>query len=164
MNGSAVPGPNEEYFIYQTLVGAWPLDPDETETFIERLQSDLVKSWREAKLFTSWTNPHKDYEEAVAEFVATILTPAAENRFLPDFVKLQHRVAQSGACLSLAQTLVRLLSPGVPDIYQGSELWELSMVDPDNRRPVDFAKRQSLLADGESQCRGSDEGTGSAVP
>ncbi len=83
----------------------------------------------------------------MAEFVATILTPAAENRFLPDFVKLQHRIAQSGACLSLAQTLVRLLSPGVPDIYQGSELWELSMVDPDNRRPVDFAKRQSLLAD-----------------
>jgi (1->4)-alpha-D-glucan 1-alpha-D-glucosylmutase len=147
LDGSSVPGPNEEYFIYQTLLGAWPLDPDEMETFVGRLQSTLVKSWREAKLFTSWTNPHKDYEDAVAEFVTTILTPAAENRFLPDFGKLQQRIARSGACLSLAQTLVRLLSPGVPDIYQGSELWEFSLVDPDNRRPVDFAKRQSLLTD-----------------
>ena len=85
LEGSSVPGPNEEYFIYQTLLGAWPLDPDDTETFVERLQTTLVKSWREAKLFTSWSNPHKDYENAVAEFVATILTPAAENHFLPDF-------------------------------------------------------------------------------
>ena len=79
--------------------------------------------------------------------MTTILTPVAENHFLPDFVKFQERVAASGACLSLAQTLVRLVSPGVPDIYQGAELWELSMVDPDNRRPADFAKRQALLAD-----------------
>ena len=143
LNGLSVPGPNEEYFIYQTLLGAWPLDPGEMETFVERLQNVLVKSWREAKLYTSWNNPDKDYEAAVAEFVATILTPVAENHFLPDFVKFQHRIAASGACLSLAQTLVRLVSPGVPDIYQGAELWELSMVDPDNRRPVDFAKAPS---------------------
>ena len=114
---------------------------------MERLQNVLVKSWREAKLYTSWNNPDKDYEAAVAEFVTTILTPVAENHFLPDFVKFQQRIAASGACLSLAQTLVRLVSPGVPDIYQGAELWELSMVDPDNRRPVDFAKRKALLAD-----------------
>ena len=147
LNGLSVPGPNEEYFIYQTLVGAWPLDPGEMETFVERLQKVLVKSWREAKLYTSWNNTDKDYEGAIAEFVATILTPVAENHFLPDFVKFQQRVAASGACLSLAQTVLRLASPGVPDIYQGAELWELSMVDPDNRRPADFAKRQVLLAD-----------------
>jgi (1->4)-alpha-D-glucan 1-alpha-D-glucosylmutase len=147
LNGSSVPGPNEEYFIYQTLVGAWPLDPAETETFLERLQKTLVKAWREAKQFTSWTSPDSDYETAVAEFVATILTPAAENHFLPDFSQFQRRIALGAACVSLAQTLVRLVSPGVPDIYQGAELWELSMVDPDNRRPVDFAKRQALLSD-----------------
>ena len=147
LKGLSVPGPNEEYFIYQTLVGAWPLDPAERETFVERLQNALVKSWREAKLHTSWNNPDKDYETAVAEFVTTILTPVAENHFLPDFAKFQQRIAASGACLSLAQTLVRLASPAVPDIYQGAELWEFSMVDPDNRRPVDFAKRNALLAD-----------------
>ena len=147
LNGSSVPGPNEEYFIYQTLVGAWPLDPAETETFLERLQKTLVKAWREAKQFTSWTSPDSDYETAVAEFVATILTPAAENHFLPDFSQFQRRISLSAVCVSLAQTLIRLVSPGVPDIYQGAELWELSMVDPDNRRPVDFAKRQALLSD-----------------
>jgi (1->4)-alpha-D-glucan 1-alpha-D-glucosylmutase len=146
LNGSSVPGANEEYFIYQTLVGAWPLDPDETGEFQERLQNVLVKSWREAKLYTSWSKPDKDYEGAVAEFVATILTPAAENPFLPDFLRFQRRVAASGACLSLAQTLLRLVSPGVPDIYNGAELWEFSLVDPDNRRAVDFGKRQALLA------------------
>ena len=147
LNGSSVPGPNEEYFIYQTLVGAWPLDSDELELFLERLQKSLIKAWREAKRFTSWSKPVKEYEEAVAEFVTTILTPVAENHFLPDFLKFQRRTAASGACLSLAQTLIRMVCPGVPDIYQGSELWELSMVDPDNRRPVDFLKRQLLLAD-----------------
>jgi (1->4)-alpha-D-glucan 1-alpha-D-glucosylmutase len=141
-----VPGPNEEYFIYQTLVGAWPLDPAETETFLERLQKTLVKAWREAKQFTSWSSPDSDYETAVAEFVATILTPAAENHFLPDFSQFQRRISFSAVCVSLAQTLIRLVSPGVPDIYQGAELWELSMVDPDNRRPVDFAKSQALLS------------------
>ena len=110
-------------------------------------RSVLVKSWREAKLHTSWSNPDRDYEAAVADFVTTILTPAAENRFLPDFVNFQERVAATGACLSLAQTLLRLVSPGVPDIYQGAEFWELSLVDPDNRRPVDFSKLNALLAD-----------------
>ncbi len=147
LNGLSVPGPNEEYFIYQTLVGAWPLDPGDVGSFVERLQNVLVKSWREAKLYTSWNDPDKDYEAAVAEFVTTILTPVAENHFLPDFLKFQQRIAASGACLSLAQTLVRLVSPGVPDTYQGAELWELSMVDPDNRRPVDFAKCNALLAE-----------------
>lgn len=146
VNGVSVPGDNEEYFIYQTLVGAWPLDPNEAEIFQERLQKALLKSWREAKQYTSWSNPNQEYENAVAEFVTTILSPIPENRFLPDFLAFQHRVAAHGACVSLAETLLRLVSPGVPDIYNGAELWELSLVDPDNRRPVDFKKCQALLA------------------
>jgi (1->4)-alpha-D-glucan 1-alpha-D-glucosylmutase len=146
VNGVSVPGANEEYFIYQTLVGGWPLCPNEAEAFQQRLQGALLKSWREAKLYTSWSNPDAAYESAVAEFVTTILSPVAENRFLPDFLAFQRRIAAAGASVSLAQTLVRLVSPGVPDIYNGAELWELSLVDPDNRRPVDFARRQALLA------------------
>jgi (1->4)-alpha-D-glucan 1-alpha-D-glucosylmutase len=146
VNGVSVPGANEEYLIYQTLVGGWPLCPHEVETFEKRLQAALLKSWREAKLYTSWSNPDEAYESAVAEFVTTILSPVAENRFLPDFVAFQKRIAAGGSCVSLAQTLVRLVSPGVPDIYNGAELWELSLVDPDNRRLVDFARRQALLA------------------
>jgi (1->4)-alpha-D-glucan 1-alpha-D-glucosylmutase len=147
VNGASVPGANEEYFIYQTLVGAWPLDPGEMEAFQERLQNALVKSWCEAKLYTSWSSPDKNYETAVADFVATILMPAAENRFLPDFIQFQQRVAASGAFHSLSQTVLRLASPGVPDIYQGAECWELSLVDPDNRRPVNFAKREAMLSE-----------------
>ncbi len=146
VNGASVPDSNEEYFIYQTLVGAWPLNPEETCTFRQqRLPEVLVKSWREAKLHTSWSSPDTGYENAVADFVTTILTPAEGNRFLPDFIKFQRRVSKSGAFHSLSQTLLRLVSPGVPDIYQGAESWDLSLVDPDNRRPVDFAKRQAQL-------------------
>jgi (1->4)-alpha-D-glucan 1-alpha-D-glucosylmutase len=145
INGSPAPDPAEELFIYQTLIGAWPIDGYETGSFQERLQGALLKSLREAKLHTSWSNPNPDYERAVAEFVTTILTPAEGNRFLEDFGKFQRRVAAAGACLSLAQRLLRLASPGVPDIYQGAELWELSLVDPDNRRPVDFEVRRAML-------------------
>ena len=147
MKGLLVPDANEEYFIYQTLVGAWPVDEGELSAFQERLQAVLVKSWREAKRYTTWTEPNREYEEAVADFVTTILTPAAENHFLPDFLAFQRSLAAYGAFSSLSQTFLRLASPGVPDTYQGSELWELSMVDPDNRRPVDFAMRETLLAD-----------------
>jgi (1->4)-alpha-D-glucan 1-alpha-D-glucosylmutase len=146
IHGAPVPGPNEEYLIYQALLGAWPLDPEEMPAFQERLQLALVKSWREAKLYTSWSQPDVEYENAIADFVTTILTPVAENRFLPDFVQFQSRVAASSVYVSLSQTLLRLTSPGIPDTYQGSELWDLSLVDPDNRRPVDFTQRQALLA------------------
>jgi len=145
LHGVSVPGPNQEYFIYQTLLGAWPLDPNEMDSFRERVQKVLVKSWRESKLYTSWSDPDTEYENAVAEFVDTILAPVAENHFLPDFVKFQARVAAAGACLSLANTLVRLTAPGIPDIYNGAELWELSLVDPDNRRAVNFAARHAQL-------------------
>ena len=150
LNGAPVPGPNEELFIYQTLLGAWPLDPAEEEPFQQRLQAALIKSWREAKVHTSWATPNEAYESAVASFVSTVLAPSAENRFLPDFLRVQQRIASHGAFRSLSQTLLRIVAPGVPDIYQGSELWELSLVDPDNRRPVDFEKRQALLVEAET--------------
>jgi (1->4)-alpha-D-glucan 1-alpha-D-glucosylmutase len=142
---SFVPGRNEETFLYQTLVGAWPLDPAEVPSFQERLQNYLVKGFREAKVNTSWTTPDEGYEQAVAHFVKAILEPSDKNRFLPDFLSFQARIAAYGSLQSLSQTLLRLTAPGVPDTYQGTELWDFSLVDPDNRRPVDFILRHQLL-------------------
>jgi (1->4)-alpha-D-glucan 1-alpha-D-glucosylmutase len=140
VDGAPVPGANTEYFIYQTLVGAWPID-------FPRLRDYLLKAVREAKVHTSWTNPNVRYDEALVKFVSAILDPEVSDRFLEDFVLFHARVAHFGALNSLGQTLVKLTAPGVPDIYQGSELWDLSLVDPDNRRPVDWAERRRLLAE-----------------
>ena len=146
LNGTPVPDANEEILIYQTLVGAWPLDAEEVPSFRERLQAYLVKAQREAKVHTSWMTPNGCYEEGVARFINTILEPSEGNRFLTDFLLFQKRIASHGALTSLAQVLLRLTSPGVPDTYQGTELWDFSLVDPDNRRPVDYERRERLLA------------------
>jgi (1->4)-alpha-D-glucan 1-alpha-D-glucosylmutase len=138
VDGAPVPGANTEYLLYQTLVGAWPLD-------LERLQTYLVKAVREAKVHTSWTNPNPPYDEALARFAEAILDPERSAAFLEDFTLFQARVAHVGSLNSLGQTLVKLTAPGVPDFYQGTELWDLSLVDPDNRRPVDWAERRRLL-------------------
>jgi (1->4)-alpha-D-glucan 1-alpha-D-glucosylmutase len=138
VDGAPVPGANTEYLLYQTLVGAWPLD-------LERLQAYLVKAVREAKVHTSWTNPNPPYDEALARFAEAILDPERSAAFLEDFTLFQARVAHVGSLNSLGQTLVKLTAPGVPDFYQGTELWDLSLVDPDNRRPVDWAERRRLL-------------------
>jgi (1->4)-alpha-D-glucan 1-alpha-D-glucosylmutase len=140
VEGAAVPGANTEYLIYQTLVGAWPLDA-------ERLTAYLLKAVREAKSHTSWINPNARYDEALARFAEAILDPQRSRPFLDDFAALQTRVAHFGALNSLAQTLIKITAPGVPDFYQGTELWDLSLVDPDNRRPVDWKLRRRLLAD-----------------
>jgi (1->4)-alpha-D-glucan 1-alpha-D-glucosylmutase len=140
VDGRAVPGANTEYFIYQTLVGAWPLD-------IDRLSAYLIKAVREAKTHTSWINPDARYEEALSGFAAAIVDAARSAAFLDDFVAFQARVAHFGAINSLAQTLVKITAPGVPDFYQGTELWDLSLVDPDNRRPVDWALRRQRLGE-----------------
>jgi len=140
VDGEAVPGPNEEYLIYQTLVGAWPIS-------VERLQAYLLKAIREAKLKTSWINPTGRYDEAVLSFAEAVLDPARSARFLADFTRFQTRIAVFGALNSLAQVLIKVTAPGVPDFYQGSELWDLSLVDPDNRRPVDWPLRRRLLDD-----------------
>jgi (1->4)-alpha-D-glucan 1-alpha-D-glucosylmutase len=143
------PHANDEYLLYQTLIGAWP---DDTETagglkrFRERVAEYMLKAIREAKLRTSWTDPVPEYEKATTTFVERLLNPLQSKSFLEDFKKLQTTVAWFGVFNSLSQTLLKMTAPGVPDFYQGTELWDFNLVDPDNRRPVDFALRRKLLA------------------
>jgi (1->4)-alpha-D-glucan 1-alpha-D-glucosylmutase len=144
-HGVAAPDPNEEYLIYQTLIGAWPFDPDEEPGFAARIKAYLVKAMREAKVHTSWLMPDEAYEAAVLTFVDRILDH--RRPFLAAFKPLQTRIAEIGVYNSLAQLLIKITAPGVPDFYQGTELWDLSLVDPDNRRPVDYALRSRLLAE-----------------
>ncbi|MFA5026945.1 MAG: malto-oligosyltrehalose synthase [Candidatus Methylomirabilota bacterium] len=150
VDGRPAPDRNDEYLLYQTLVGAWPpgraADAPPGD-FVPRIQAYLQKAAREAKLHTSWVNPAGEYDAALGAFVAAVLRPAPGNRFLEDFVSFQAPVARLGMINSLAQTLVKIAAPGVPDFYQGTELWDFSLVDPDNRRPVDFGLRQRLLED-----------------
>jgi (1->4)-alpha-D-glucan 1-alpha-D-glucosylmutase len=138
VDGAPVPGSNTEYLIYQTLIGAWPIDAG-------RLREYMLKAVREAKVHTSWTNPNTRYDEGLARFIEAILDPARSPRFLEDLALFHGRLVPFGILNSLAQTLIKLTAPGVPDLYQGSELWDLSLVDPDNRRPVDWALRRRLL-------------------
>jgi (1->4)-alpha-D-glucan 1-alpha-D-glucosylmutase len=144
-NGTAAPDANEEYFIYQTLVGAWPFDESNEPPFAKRLKQYLTKALREAKVHTSWLSPDEDYEAAVLRFVDAILNP--HRPFMAAFRPFQQRVAEIGIYNSLAQLLLKTTAPGVPDFYQGTELWDLSLVDPDNRRPVDYDRRRALLAE-----------------
>ncbi|MCB9959863.1 MAG: malto-oligosyltrehalose synthase [Rhodospirillaceae bacterium] len=145
------PGRNDEYLIYQMLVGAWPTelvdpgDPGITD-LADRMVAYLTKAVREAKVHSSWALPDEGYEGAVARFLRGILDRRRSAAFLADLVQFQRRIAVVGALNGLAQALLKLTAPGVPDIYQGTELWDLSLVDPDNRRPVDYAARRSALA------------------
>jgi (1->4)-alpha-D-glucan 1-alpha-D-glucosylmutase len=145
VDGRAAPDANDEYLFYQTLVGAWPArDEDEPlATLAERLAAYMEKAIKEAKRHTSWVNPSAGYDAATRGFVTGLLAPGGA--FLSAFRPFQRLVAAHGAVNSLAQTLLKIAAPGIPDFYQGTELWELSLVDPDNRRPVDFARRQALL-------------------
>jgi (1->4)-alpha-D-glucan 1-alpha-D-glucosylmutase len=139
---------DSEYLFYQTVVGAWPVDVDnETlKSFHTRIAEFMLKAAKEAKIHTSWTEPNTAYEKALQHFVERVL--ADENKvFLDDLRHFARRVAFFGRFNSLSQTLLKMTSPGVPDFYQGAELWDLSLVDPDNRRPVDYGTRQKLLAD-----------------
>jgi (1->4)-alpha-D-glucan 1-alpha-D-glucosylmutase len=145
VNGRSVPDPNEEILLYQTLVGAWPLDAGEVPEFARRLSAFVVKAAREAKVNTNWLHPNEPYENALASFTKTILDDSAPNTFLEDLLRLQESIAYYGALNSLAQTLLKIASPGVPDFFQGSEPWDFSLVDPDNRRPVDFTKRANMI-------------------
>ena len=144
VDGRAAPDRNEEYFLYQTLLGVWPLEGGSCERLVERLQAYLVKATREAMVHTRWTRPNERHEKALQQFVARILSPAAED-FLRDFLPFQREIAYYGMVNSLGQMLLKIVSPGVADFYQGSELWDLRLVDPDNRGPVDFGRRIALL-------------------
>ncbi|MCE5336312.1 MAG: malto-oligosyltrehalose synthase, partial [Desulfobacteraceae bacterium] len=143
----AVPDRNDEYFLYQTLIGAWPFSDAEFPGFLERIKEYIVKAVREAKVHTAWLKPDTDYEEAYVSFAEKVLTPSKTNAFLNEFVPFCRKVSHYGILNSLSQALVKIASPGVPDFYQGSELWDLSLVDPDNRRPVDFKIRRAMLAE-----------------
>jgi (1->4)-alpha-D-glucan 1-alpha-D-glucosylmutase len=145
VNGLPVPDANTELLMYQTMIGAWPLSETDIPQFQERLKAYGIKAAREAKVLTNWRSPMPDHEAALMTFVDALLAPAGTHRFMPDFLAFQKRVAFYGAINSLSQVLLKTVSPGVPDFYQGTELWDLSLVDPDNRRPVDFTKRQALL-------------------
>jgi (1->4)-alpha-D-glucan 1-alpha-D-glucosylmutase len=131
------PDRNAEYLLYQTLVGAWPIGEGRAAAFMQ-------KAAKEAKVHTSWVDPNADYDDALAAFVTAVL---ADRDFVADLEGFlaEHRIVERGRVNSLAQTALLLTCPGIPDLYQGTELWDLSLVDPDNRRPVDYSRRRALL-------------------
>jgi (1->4)-alpha-D-glucan 1-alpha-D-glucosylmutase len=143
------PTPNDEYFLYQTLLGSCPLeelDDAALAVYRERILAYMQKAVREARERTSWIAPDEAYEGALARFVDALLDAERSPRFLPDFLEFKRRVAPLGLLNALAQTLLKLTAPGVPDLFQGSDLWNFSLVDPDNRRPVDYALRERMLS------------------
>lgn len=168
------PDTNDEYFIYQTLLGTWPLeDFDDTSdgnetlraTYAERIEAYLRKAMREAKVHSSWANPNLEYEDATLTFTKRIIDHSTKSIFLTDFLPLAANVAHIGAFSSLSQTVLKFTAPGIPDLYQGTELWDYSLVDPDNRQPVDYEKRISMLKDlrNESATRDVDAFVGELV-
>jgi (1->4)-alpha-D-glucan 1-alpha-D-glucosylmutase len=153
------PSLNSEYLFYQTLLGVWPLDKpdaDGRQQLADRLEAYMLKAVREAKSHTSWINQNANYEDGLIQFVRNVVLRSSD-LFLDDFLSLQSWVARLGLYNSLAQTLLKLTSPGVPDIYQGTELWDFSLVDPDNRRPVDYAHRQAILVQVQDVLRRRDD-------
>ncbi len=149
VDGMLAPDRNEEYLLYQTLIGAWPfhaMDEDECKSFSDRIQAYMAKALKEAKIHTSWVNPNHAYDQAVRDFIERILVRASPNPFLADFQPFQREIARHGVYNSLSQVLLKIASPGIPDFYQGTELWDFTLVDPDNRRPVDYKMRAGFLA------------------
>jgi (1->4)-alpha-D-glucan 1-alpha-D-glucosylmutase len=150
VEGQPAPSLNDEYLLYQTLVGSWPLEElDEADlgAYRERIEAYMVKAAREAKSRTSWANVNAEYEEALLQYIRVLLEPRDGNLFLTDFIAFQRRISRFGLLNAMSQTLCKLTAPGVPDLYQGNEIWDFSLVDPDNRRPVDYQKRRRMLAE-----------------
>jgi (1->4)-alpha-D-glucan 1-alpha-D-glucosylmutase len=150
VEGQPAPSLNDEYLLYQTLIGSWPLEElDEAAltAYRERIEAYMIKAAREAKSRTSWANVNAEYEEALLQYIRVLLEQRDGNLFLTDFIAFQRRISRFGLLNALSQTLCKLTAPGVPDIYQGNEIWDFSLVDPDNRRPVDYPKRRRMLAE-----------------
>ncbi len=147
VDGEPAPDSNTEYLLYQTLIGTWPLAgaaaAAEAE-YVGRIQAYMEKASREAKLHTSWINPDPAFDDALRTFVTNLLTPG--NAFLQDIDRFSMGITTAGLLNALSQTVIKMMCPGVPDTYRGTELWDFSLVDPDNRRPVDFRTRQHLLS------------------
>ena len=153
VDGKPAPSRNDEYLLYQTLVGSFPvavLSASGLADYQERIEQYMLKAIREAKVNTSWVNHNEDYESAVTQFVQALLSDSGGNLFLEELRAALKQLTWLGMLNSLSMTLLKLTSPGVPDIYQGNELWDFSLADPDNRRQVDFALRRRLLAEFES--------------
>jgi (1->4)-alpha-D-glucan 1-alpha-D-glucosylmutase len=145
VEGRAAPDANEEYLLYQFLLGAWPLGMElPSPEFIDRMRGTMRKAVSEAKVNTNWVQPNKPWLEAMDRFVTRLLDP--DSGFLPLFLPEARALAEHGMVNSLSQVVLKATSPGMPDFYQGTEAWEFNLVDPDNRRPVDYAARQKLLA------------------
>ena len=143
-----VPDANEEYLFYQTLVGTYPFGSaveGEFERFRQRISDYMIKAVKEAKIHTSWINPNEPYEDALRDFVYAVLDRQKNRLFIADFEEFAEPIYKAGAMGSLSQLILKMTVPGVPDFYQGSELFEFHLVDPDNRQPVDFGKRQKIL-------------------
>jgi (1->4)-alpha-D-glucan 1-alpha-D-glucosylmutase len=147
IDGRFVPDRNEEYLLYQTLLGVWPIhamNDRDYEILRKRIKDYMLKAIREAKVNSSWISPNIPYEDALLKFIDAMMDPP-HNPFMKEFEAFQKRISYFGMFNSLSQTLLKMTSPGVPDFYQGTEIWDFSLVDPDNRRPVDFAIRKEML-------------------
>jgi (1->4)-alpha-D-glucan 1-alpha-D-glucosylmutase len=142
-NGYLIPDNNLEYFIYQTLIGSYPFNIENNENYLHRIKQYLIKSMREAKEHSSWTKPDAEYESAALDFVQNLFN--GNNEFYEDFKSFQKKVAFYGVYNSLSQSIIKITSPGIPDFYQGTELWDLFLVDPDNRQAVNYNLRSELL-------------------
>ena len=150
IDGMPAPAANDEYVLYQTLIGVWPdaiPRGDERRRLIERLQQYMLKVAREAKVHTSWVSPHEAYEQALTQFVAELFREDKRRTFLAELDSLAQQVSEHGRWNALSQQVLKIASPGAPDFYQGTELWCLTLVDPDNRQPVDFELRQRWFAE-----------------
>jgi (1->4)-alpha-D-glucan 1-alpha-D-glucosylmutase len=144
--GKYAPDDNDEYFLYQTLIGALPFEKEgNLNSFIKRIKDYAIKVVREAKVYTAWIKPDDNYENAYLNFIDKILAENESNLFLNDLKEFHRYVSYYGIFNSLSQTLIKMTAPGIPDFYQGSELWDFNLVDPDNRRPVNFIKRRRLM-------------------
>ena len=157
LDGQPAPDRNEEYLLYQTLIGTWPLEPLDDgayRVFCDRIEAYMDKALHEAKLHTSWLNPNHHYTGAVRKFIEAILDRTRPNPFLQDMATLiQDMIVPVGLSNALSQTLIKIMAPGIPDFYQGTELWDFSLVDPDNRRPVDYARRMQVMTELQEACR-----------
>lgn len=150
VDGEQAPSRNDEYLLYQTLVGSFPVGDAGSsglDEYRERVEQYMLKAIREAKVHTSWINHNVEYEAAVIQFVQALLSDATSNLFLQEFREVAKKWTWLGMLNSLSMTLIKFTSPGVPDLYQGNELWDFSLADPDNRRPVDYALRRRLLSE-----------------
>ncbi|MEG3974935.1 malto-oligosyltrehalose synthase [Microcoleus sp. herbarium8] len=148
-----VPDTNDEYFLYQTILGSFPFEGIENTDYVDRLKDYAIKAVREAKVYTAWLRADNDYETGFMTFIESVLENSENNQFLKNFLPFWKKVADYGIFNSLSQTLLKITAPGVPDIYQGTEFWDLSHVDPDNRRPVDFDRRIQVLQEIKQQAK-----------